>query len=375
MKKGDISRNLYMLKGPLAKKGYDWWWHNFTGYSRDTGEARAFFIEYFVCNPALGGDAPILGQAIQNKHNGVLPSYAMIKAGTWGKSSRQLNNFYPISEFSCPDRELNIKVGSCTLTEKRIEGFSAVTPEEAAEHPEYMSDAGEMSWKLNIDKKIAFNVGYGASEFFRSINAFEMFWHAEGIKTEYSGEVCLHGEVFDIIPERSYGYADKNWGGDFTSPWLWIGSCNMKSLISGKELSNSAVEFGGGRPKVLGVALDRKLLGCLYYEGKSYEFNFSKFWTGSNVDFSFSEGAETNVWRLNARNRESYLELELFCPVDEMLFINYEAPNGKKLHNRLWNGGTGYGTIKLYKRQGNEKVLIDHIEIKNTGCEYGEYSI
>ncbi len=53
-----------------------------------------------------------------------------------------------------------------------------------------------------------------------------------------------------------------------------------------------------------------------------------------------------------------------------MLFINYEAPNGKKLHNHLWNGGNGYGEIKLYKKDG---TLIDHVKIENAGCEYGEY--
>ena len=52
-----------------------------------------------------------------------------------------------------------------------------------------------------------------------------------------------------------------------------------------------------------------------------------------------------------------------------MLWINYEAPNGKKLHNRLWNGGNGVGTISLY----HKKKLIDTIEAKNIGCEYGEF--
>ena len=56
-----------------------------------------------------------------------------------------------------------------------------------------------------------------------------------------------------------------------------------------------------------------------------------------------------------------------------MLFINYEAPNGKKLHNHLWNGGTGRGEILLYHKKGNERHLTDRIEIKNAGCEYGEY--
>lgn len=200
-----------------------------------------------------------------------------------------------------------------------------------------------------------------------------MFWHAEGIKTEYSGEVVLDGEVYEIIADKSYGYADKNWGSDFTSPWLWISSCNMKSVITGKILTDSAVEFGGGRPKAYGISLGRKLLGGLYYEGKMYNYNFSHFWTGTKVAYQFKEGKKMNVWKIKARNRESFVELVLKCPAEEMLFINYEAPNGKKLHNRLWNGGTGSGMIFLYHRKGNRKRLIDQIEIKNAGCEYGEY--
>jgi hypothetical protein len=56
-----------------------------------------------------------------------------------------------------------------------------------------------------------------------------------------------------------------------------------------------------------------------------------------------------------------------------MLLINYEAPNGKKLHNRLWNGGTGWGTIKLYEKEHNVFYLVDEIEATHVGCEYGEY--
>ena len=52
-----------------------------------------------------------------------------------------------------------------------------------------------------------------------------------------------------------------------------------------------------------------------------------------------------------------------------MLLINYESPDGKKRHNRLWNGGNGVGTIYLYKG----KKLIDEIWAENIGCEYGEY--
>jgi hypothetical protein len=201
-----------------------------------------------------------------------------------------------------------------------------------------------------------------------------MFWHAQGIKTEYRGKVTLNGEIYNIIPEKSYGYADKNWGQDFTSPWLWISSCNMKSLLSGKKLKNSAVEFGGGRPKAFGIDLGKKLLGCFFYEGENYEYNFSKFWTKSQIRFQFMEKDKINVWKVKAQNRESVLELTLKCPKDEMLLVNYEAPNGKKRHNRLRNGGTGYGEIKLYQKKGNARILIDHVAMRSVGCEYGEYT-
>lgn len=369
----DKSRNLYMLKGPLSKKGYDWWWHSFTGYNKRTGEEKAFFIEYFICNPALGGDHPILGQYPKSQMSGSRPSYALIKVGSWGENAKQIHNFYPISDFSFVKNSLDVQIGECTLTENHMKGYCEVSTEDALEHPEYMCDAGSMKWDLKIDKQISYHVGYGASKIFQKLNAFEMFWHAEGIKTQYSGIVELDGETYDIIAEKSFGYADKNWGADFTSPWLWISSCNMKSLITGKELTNSAVEFGGGRPKVLGVTLDRRLLGGFYYEGKMYEYNFSKFWTGSNIEFSFQEGKKYNTWKLIATNNDSVLHLVLKCKADEMLWINYESPNGKKLHNRLWNGGTGFGRIKLYRKVQDFKVLVDDIEFRNTGCEYGEY--
>ena len=42
-------------------------------------------------------------------------------------------------------------------------------------------------------------------------------------------------------------------------------------------------------------------------------------------------------------------------------------------HNRLWNGGNGVGTIRLYEKQDSALVLIDEVEATHIGCEYGEY--
>ena len=33
----DISRDRWMLYGPLSRKGYDWWWHSMTAENAETG--------------------------------------------------------------------------------------------------------------------------------------------------------------------------------------------------------------------------------------------------------------------------------------------------------------------------------------------------
>ena len=46
--KHDISRNACQLFGLQAHQGYDWWWHSFTAHDALTGEAKPFFIEFFL---------------------------------------------------------------------------------------------------------------------------------------------------------------------------------------------------------------------------------------------------------------------------------------------------------------------------------------
>lgn len=369
MNKSDISRDSYMLTGALKNKGYDWWWHSFTGYHRETGEKKSFFVEYFTINPNLGKDVPIFGQTEEKN----LPSYVMVKAGAWGEHAKQLHGFYPIRAMAIRSYPIELEVEDNYLSEKNMYGSISVSEQEAS-RPELMCDAGSMSWNLKIDKKVAFHVGYGASRFFRQLNAFAMFWHAEGMKTEYCGTVVYDGETYDVDPEKSYGYADKNWGSDFTSPWVWISSCNLTSRITGRKLDNTVFDIGGGRPKVFGVSLDRRLLMDLYYEGKDYEFNFSKFWTGCRTKFNCYETDTEIIWKIKTETRTAIMKVVCRCKKSEMLLVNYEAPDGGKRHNRLWNGGTGTGVLSIYEKSRGKRKLIDILDFYDTGCEYGEYT-
>jgi len=370
----DLSRDRFMLVGPLAHKGYDWWWHSFTARHAQTGEERAFFIEFFLVNPALGGDEPLFGLAPDGTRNGDKPSYLMVKCGTWGDGAKQLHRFFGWNQVELGrDVPFWVAADDCVVSEHDLVGRVRVEPEEAAAHPEWMSDAGDMAFDLHLDKQIAFNVGYGASEPIRATEAFQMFWHAEGIKCAYEGDVFLDGEHYVVMPDTCFGYADKNWGSDFTTPWVWLASCDLTSRLTGERLPDTALEIGGGRPKVGPFALDRKLLGELVYKGEAFEFNFSKLWTGSQTHFSCHETETQVVWHVEQETFEARLVTDVSCPKHEMLLIRYEAPDGQSRHTRLWNGGTGTGRVQLFVRDGFEWQLVDDMDVAHMGCEYGEY--
>ena len=370
----DISRNAFMLSGPLAHLGYDWWWHSFTAQDAETGEDKPFFVEYFVCNPALAENEPVFGQLPANREAKKKPSYLMVKAGCWGEDHCQLHRFFSLQKTRIHgDAPYEVEAEDCYASETLLRGSVSISAEQAAAHPEWMCDAGSMSWELRLDKQIAFNVGYGASKPLRGAEAFAMYWHAEGMKTAYEGEIMLNGRRYIVTPEHSYGYADKNWGRDFTSPWVWLSSNCLVSKRTGEQLRNSVFDIGGGRPKIYFIPLDRRLLGVFYYEGKEYDFNFSKLHLMVKTEFSFEEKDDVVVWHVRQENTHAVMETEVQCKKSDMLLVNYEAPDGVKRHNRLWNGGNGWGTVRLYDKKDGQLVLVDEIEATHIGCEYGEY--
>ncbi len=370
----DITRDAFMLHGPLAQHGYDWWWHSFTAQDAETGEDKAFFIEFFICNPALAENAPTLGQLPENRAAGKRPSYLMVKAGTWGEDHCQLHRFFSLHDTRIhAAAPYEVEAGDCFASETALRGSINISSEQAAAHPEWMCDAGSLQWDLTVDKQIAFNVGYGASRPLREAEAFAMYWHVEGMKSAYSGSITYNGRRYLVTPENSYGYADKNWGRDFTSPWVWLSSNCLVSKRTGKRLQNSVFDIGGGRPKIYFVPLDRRLLGVCYYEGKEYDFNFSKLHLMVKTEFSFEEREDLVVWHVRQENIHAVMETEVYCRKAEMLLVNYEAPDGQKRHTRLWNGGTGWGTVRLYDKKEGGPELVDELEATHIGCEYGEY--
>lgn len=367
------SRNDFMLRDSLARRGYDWWWHSLVDKSRRTGAEQPFFIEYFVVNPELGGAEPVLGQLPANRARGAKPSYAMLKAGTWApKAARQIHEFFEIQKLQVSSSPLSVRIGDATLSETRLDGAVSVTPEAAVAHPEWMCDAGRLSWKLEAEKVLHYGVGFGASAPFRALNAFQMFWHVEGMLTRYRGTLELDGEEFTVEPETCCSYQDKNWGTDYTSPWVWL-SCNrFRRRGESEVLRLTSLDVGGAQPVVFGHALPRRLLVAFFHEGTLHEFNFSKVWTRPDQKFDCRAEPDFVSWKIEAWNGTAKVVVDFKCPRESMLKVNYENPDGEKRHHDLWNGGHGKGTLDLYRRTARGFELVGAFDGEMAGCEYGE---
>ena len=92
----DITRDEWMLRGPLAGKGYDWWWHSMTAENEKTGEKKAFYVEFFTCNPGLAKDEPVIvWNDPEKQKKGIRPSYLMVNAGFWGEATASSTDSFP----------------------------------------------------------------------------------------------------------------------------------------------------------------------------------------------------------------------------------------------------------------------------------------
>ncbi|MBQ0166143.1 MAG: hypothetical protein KBT02_03430 [Treponema sp.] len=358
-------RNMYMLRGSLKRKGYDWWRHFFTGVNKQTGEQKAFFLEYFVINPARSPQNIVMGNNGENK-----PSYVMVKAGTWGRNACQICNFYPSEELHISKRHLEISVGSCCLSETMLAGKVETTSADILKHPEWKSDAGCIAWNLKADKKITQSIGKYTNWIARNLKHSDMYWHAQGMKTEFSGFVIFNGIEYIVTPERSYGCSDKFWGKNLINPWIWLSSNHLVSQMNGQNLKNSAISVAECNPARIGKK--RRVMVCFVLEGKKYEFISNGSKKNNTINYSFFENADNLHLSMTASNRESLIDIDIFCPKTDALSLMRENPMGISCFQKLWNCGNANGKLKLFKKNKKALEILEDAKIYNCGFEIND---
>lgn len=366
-----------MLRGFLSKKGYMRWWHSFSGIHMDTGESRTFFVEFFVINPGLGGEQPILGRHPYYRKRGMKPSYVMIKAGVFpgadGQPSKQLHAFYPVSALKATGSPLVMQVGDCFYREDRLTGSVKVTTGEAR-HRSLMSDAGSMTWDLEVHKAVSCHTGFLASPLFQALNALDSYWHGEGSRSFFRGTVTLDGEIYQVLADTSYGYADKHWGRSFNRPWMQLACGRLTSRRTDRELRHSMLAINGCCPRFLCFPLRRRLMIQLTYTGEDFEFGLHKQFLLSRCKWETKENGKRFIWHIMARNKKHLIKISGSCTKEQMLKMQYESPDGARYRNPLWAGSAGVGTIEIYRLADGGRELLDALHMDGALCEYRKNS-
>lgn len=358
-----LHQNQAKLSFMLRKKGFMLWRHHFNGINAKTGITKAFFVEFYLINPSISPTEPVFGQLYEQKIKKHHPSYIMIKAGSWGENGRQIHEFYPTRDLQIDRKKFNVKINSTHMTETNIVGSVSKSKLEVIHHPEYMSDYGSMTWNLSIEK----NYPYSPTKYSN--------WHVQGIQARYAGIVMLDDIEYIVMPEKSFGYADKLWGRDFVNPLVCLSSSNLISDITRRPLNNCCFIIGSGTLHASNSQHMPSFLTVFHYEGIKYEFSPTFFSKKNRVKVNFIEGDDKLHWLVTAENKDFLFDVDVFCAKNETLLMNYESPSGHKYHESLWTGGTGNGHIKLFKKGKKQLELLESARIENGGCQYGEFSM
>ena len=342
--KHDTDRDSFMLRGALAKQGFDVWRHCIHGVSETTGKERTFILDFGGINPQLREEEPVFAK------DGTRPSYFAVMACICGEEGSVLTRYFPWDRVST-DTALDVLVSAsdCFLSETRTMGRIEVSAEDVEKNPTVHPEAGKLIWDLKIKKPIALNLGYSTSGPLRDTEIMDAYWHTEGLISEYDGVIEWNGEKYLVKPETSYGYADKVWGKNAGPRWEYISCCDLTSKKNGK-LKNSAFSFGIGTQINVGpINTKEALAGGIYLDGETYEYNFSKMWMLPRSHTAEKRNGKYCVFAIAEETPLSRMKLKVTCDRNQMRELRMETTAGDL--RRMLVGGDGQAELIIERKK------------------------
>ena len=370
------STNTFRLHGNLRRNGYDRWRYFFTGQNKNNGEERGFYIELFVMNPGLTPKEPTFcfheslpdsDQQIQAVLTGNYtqdttekqPSYVVVRAGEYGDTHKQVNNFFPAEALQLSKKKQSVTIGDCFFSDTVLQGKSYLSYNDAETRREFFSDPGFISW--NLKYRQVFDAG-------QSLTQKNSSWNASGVKSLFSGTMTVDGTDYIVTPQASSGYIDRGWGHTYPDPWLHLSSNTLTSIINGKKLLKSSFAVQG--------VYNGKLCAYINLEGRTLFFNPKSILRRYKSTWECTETPEDNEgkkihWSASIHDRDYVIDIDLFCSISELFVRSYEMPDGQSRLLKVLSGSTATGEIRLYKTVRRTVELLEHATVSNAVCEYG----
>lgn len=362
------------------KDGINFWRFFFVGTNVVSKEDCAFFLEFEALNPNISPSQTIFNLkqkeilaedlqsaligndvSLSNAQN-EKSSYCVLRIAKLGKNAKQLCQYFSLNDAEFNFKSFEIKIGDKIFSENFLKGFLSVSKNDLLKNPELLCNDGYATWNLEYKIVESQNKGFKSDA---------CRWFPLGIKSDFVGKINFNGEDFFVDPRVSSGYVERFFGNDFTKSWIHVHCSDLLSLISGKELKNSAFCAQGVFDDRISFSGSLGNLEVDFYADKSKRSYNCVF---DCTQFPGIEDPSEQLlhWSFSINGKTWIVDIEVFCRLSELLNRFLESPAGEKKGLNLLEGGTGYGELKLYKRNGKAIEQIEYAQLKKVVCEFGE---
>lgn len=383
-KTGKIYRSL--LSNSLKKNGLITWRYVFTGTERESAVEKSFFLEFAMINPSENPDEMTLGfktrqifneedlqyalagtdsaKSIQTEEI-LKPSFATVRFGEMGSTARHSALYFCSNQIEIDQKNFEIKAGNCIFTENTIAGFINVDENDLDAHPEYLCSSGYV--KYNFDFEIT-------SPSINSFSGKEFFWCPVGLKTNFSGSMNYNGYDYIVNPKTSFGYIEKFYGRDYVSPWFHLSCCSIQSIISGHTLFDSGFAVHG--------SFNDKISFIADFEGTHLDFlaekdKFNCIWECVQAPKTSDDENELLHWIVSIDEKNWVIDVDIYSKVSDLSNRKLEMAGGNRKLLSVIETCSGYGEIKVFKKNKKSLEQIEYLRITKAFCQYGnteEYS-
>ena len=84
-------------------------------------------------------------------------------------------------------------------------------------------------------------------------------------------------------------------------------------MLNKQDISRNAYQLFDGQAKLGTIALACQLLSAYWYEGKGYEFNFSKLWNFTRTKFNCVETNKEIIWHIEQKTWRNAMVTDITC--------------------------------------------------------------
>lgn len=365
------------------KSGVNFWRFFFPGINEQNKDECFFCFEFEALNPNLSENkvlfsllqkkikpedlqSALLGNtSFLNEQDYPKSSYCSVKLIRLGKKSKQLSQFIPINEVDFDLKNMELKIGNKLFTENTLSGFISITDEDEIKNKEILCQQGYATWNLEYKIKESELKGYHNDSY---------RWFPIGIKTDFVGKINFDGEDYLVDTRTSLGYIDRFFGNSYPQELIHVYCSNLVSMISGKKLEDSAFCIQGVFENRVSIKGNLENLDISFFANKSKRL-YSCVYDCMEVPGIENQSDKMLHWSFSLNDKQNIVDIDIFCKLSELYNRIIEKPEGNRNIINIVEGGTGFGEIKLYRKNKKAIEQIEHAKLTKVICEFGKSDI